>query len=148
MTSIEFRSVCSFSSPLSTQRSRCPGQVQCGLAVDFCYFCLGRRSSAGATASGCSCCLVVAQRGLLFAGLSDGKILAWEIDRLSEWIRKNTAPFVMRPSTSRGNCADRRAKESKARVLEEHKGDVRCLLYVESLCQAEISYQLSNQCTH
>eukprot|EP00439_Symbiodinium_sp_Y106_P024554 s5728_g3.t1 len=105
MTSIEFRSVCSFSSPLSTQRSR--------------------RSSAGATASGCSCCLVVAQRGLLFAGLSDGKILAWEIDR---------------------NCADRRAKESKARVLEEHKGDVRCLLYVESLCQGVVISGAADRC--
>ncbi|CAE7210634.1 unnamed protein product [Symbiodinium natans] len=102
MTSIEFRPVCSFSSPLSTQRSR--------------------RSAPGATAS---CCLIVAQRGLLFAGLSDGKILAWEIDR---------------------NCADRRAKESKARVLEEHKGDVRSLIFVESLCQGVMISGAADRC--
>lgn len=95
--------MCSYASPLSSQRTR--------------------RSVQGVSAS---CCMVLPQRGLLFAGLSDGKILVWEsIDR---------------------NGGDRRAKESKARVLEAHKGDVRSMIFVESLCQGVMITGASDRC--
>jgi len=95
MTSIEFRPVSSFTSPLfSTQKSA--------------------RRAARDGAVTASSCLFVAKRGLLFVGLTDGKILCWETDR---------------------NCVERRTKDSKARVLDEHKGEVRCMIFEESLCQ-------------
>eukprot|EP00930_Biecheleria_cincta_P070777 TRINITY_DN58386_c0_g1_i1.p1 TRINITY_DN58386_c0_g1~~TRINITY_DN58386_c0_g1_i1.p1 ORF type:complete len:740 (-),score=125.87 TRINITY_DN58386_c0_g1_i1:40-2259(-) len=94
MTSIEFRTVCKYQSPhFSTQKSS------------------RRAARDGAVAASAS--LFVASRGLLFVGLSDGKILCWETDN---------------------KAVERRTKDSKARVLDDHKGDVRCMIFVESLC--------------
>ncbi|CAJ1350433.1 unnamed protein product [Effrenium voratum] len=101
MTSIELRPVCTFVAG-SAQRVR--------------------RGTPGVSAS---CCLVVPQRGLVFAGLSDGKILLWDTDR---------------------NGAERRTKESKARVLEEHKGDVRSMIFVERLCQGVMITGAADRC--
>eukprot|EP00933_Yihiella_yeosuensis_P030724 TRINITY_DN24316_c0_g1_i1.p1 TRINITY_DN24316_c0_g1~~TRINITY_DN24316_c0_g1_i1.p1 ORF type:complete len:783 (+),score=121.17 TRINITY_DN24316_c0_g1_i1:121-2349(+) len=108
MTSIEFKHVCSFTSPLlTTQKST-------------------RRAARDGSVTA-SACLVVAKRGLIFAGLSDGKILCWETDRNLGSIGKS--------------------KESKAnRVLEEHKGEIRCMLFVESLCNGVMFTGSADRC--
>jgi len=106
MTSIEFRPVCSYTSPLfSTQKST------------------RRAARDGAVTT--STVLFVQQRGLLFVGLTDGKILCWETD---------------------SKLVERRSKDSKARVLEEHKGDVRCMIFVEALCGGVMFTGAADRC--
>lgn len=95
MTSLEFRPLTSFTSPLfpeskSSRKGARDGEVS---ASSFLFVC---------------------QRSLLFLGLSDGKILCWDVDK---------------------NCVDVRGKDSKARVLAEHKGSVCCLHFTSSMCQ-------------
>jgi WD40 repeat protein len=58
-------------------------------------------------------------------GLNDGKILCWETDR---------------------NIVEKRTKESTARVLQEHKGGVRCMIFVESLCQGVMLTGAADRC--
>mmetsp|Transcript_80063 Transcript_80063/g.226597 ORF Transcript_80063/g.226597 Transcript_80063/m.226597 type:complete len:742 (+) Transcript_80063:88-2313(+) len=95
MTSIEFRPICSFTSPLfSTQKST-------------------RRAVRDGVVTA-SVTLFVPQRGCLFVGLTDGKILCWEADR---------------------SISDKRSSDGRTRILEGHKGAVRCMIFVESLCK-------------
>jgi len=106
MTSIEFRPVGAFTSPLfstlkSTRRAARDGVVTASVT------------------------LFIPQRSFLFVGLTDGKILYWETDR-----------FV----------AEKRTKDSKPRVLSEHKGGIRCMIFVESLCNGVMFTGSADRC--
>eukprot|EP00929_Paragymnodinium_shiwhaense_P016337 TRINITY_DN124628_c0_g1_i1.p1 TRINITY_DN124628_c0_g1~~TRINITY_DN124628_c0_g1_i1.p1 ORF type:complete len:751 (-),score=71.76 TRINITY_DN124628_c0_g1_i1:102-2354(-) len=72
-----------------------------------------------------SCSLYVPQRSFLFVGLTDGHILAWETDRF---------------------MSERRTKDGHPKVLSEHKGGVRCMLFVESLCQGVMFTGAADRC--
>jgi len=105
MTSIEFRPVCTFTSPLfSTQKST------------------RRAVRDGVTTA--SVTLFVPQRSFLFVGLTDGKIICWETDRY---------------------MLERRATE-RSRVLEGHKGAVRCMIFAESLCKGVMFTGSADRC--
>mmetsp|Transcript_73327 Transcript_73327/g.203436 ORF Transcript_73327/g.203436 Transcript_73327/m.203436 type:complete len:738 (-) Transcript_73327:78-2291(-) len=69
--------------------------------------------------------LLVPKRGVLFVGLSDGSIVCWETDR-----------FV----------SDKRAKDKPLRVLNEHRGGVRCMIFVESLCEGVMFTGAADRC--
>jgi WD40 repeat protein len=106
MTSIEFRPVCTFTSPLfSTQKS-------------------SRRAVREGVVTA-SVTLFIPQRGFLFVGVSDGKILCWDVDKF---------------------CVEKRAKESKPRMLEGHAGEVRCMTFVESLWQGVLLTGSADRC--
>lgn len=106
MTSIEFRPVSSFTSPLfSTQKST-------------------RRAVRDGVVTA-SVTLFVPERSFLFVGLTDGKILCWETDK---------------------NVVEKRSKDSKARVLNEHKGTIRCMIFVESLCSGVMFTGSADRC--
>eukprot|EP00928_Gymnodinium_smaydae_P042538 TRINITY_DN2861_c0_g1_i2.p1 TRINITY_DN2861_c0_g1~~TRINITY_DN2861_c0_g1_i2.p1 ORF type:complete len:737 (-),score=128.30 TRINITY_DN2861_c0_g1_i2:176-2386(-) len=107
MTSIEFRPVCTFTSPhFSTQKS-------------------SRRAAREGVVTA-AVALVVPQRGFLFVGLTDGKILCWEIDQ---------------------RCNDRRGREgSQPRVLDDHRGGIRCMLFVDSLWQGVMLTGAADRC--
>eukprot|EP00428_Durinskia_dybowskii_P008924 CAMPEP_0170298972 /NCGR_PEP_ID=MMETSP0116_2-20130129/49679_1 /TAXON_ID=400756 /ORGANISM="Durinskia baltica, Strain CSIRO CS-38" /LENGTH=749 /DNA_ID=CAMNT_0010550661 /DNA_START=19 /DNA_END=2264 /DNA_ORIENTATION=+ len=102
MTSIEFRPAGVFASPhFSTQRSS------------------HRSSGAGVLAAG------VPEKGLLFIGLTDGRILCWETDSSA------TAP---------------RGKDSPHRVLEGHRGEVRSMIFVRGLCKGVMFTGAADRC--
>lgn len=69
--------------------------------------------------------LFVPERNFLFVGLSDGKILCWETDR---------------------NMMEKRGKETTARVFHEHKGGVKCMVFVESLCEGVMLSGAADRC--
>lgn len=69
--------------------------------------------------------LFIPQRNFLFVGLTDGKILYWETDR-----------YAM----------EKRGKDSKPRVLNEHKGSVRCMIFVETLCHGVMFTGAADRC--
>jgi len=112
MTSIEFKHVTSYASPLfSTQKS-------------------SRRAVRDGVVTA-SVVLFVPQSAqqvwnFLFVGLTDGKILCWETDR---------------------NCVEKRAnKDSKPRVLDEHRGGIRSMIFVKSLCQGVMFTGSADRC--
>uniref|UniRef100_A0A6U6H4D5 Uncharacterized protein n=1 Tax=Zooxanthella nutricula TaxID=1333877 RepID=A0A6U6H4D5_9DINO len=106
MTSIEFRLASSFTSPLfSTHKS-------------------SRRAGAAGVVSA-SVFLYVPERGFLFLGLTDGKILCWETERTA------TAP---------------RGKDSPFRILDEHRGDIRCMIFVKDLCKGVMFTGAADRC--
>jgi WD40 repeat protein len=62
----------------------------------------------------------------VFVGLTDGKILYWETDRY---------------------CSEKRSnKESKPRVLAEHRGGIRSMIYVKNLCQGVMFTGSADRC--
>lgn len=105
MASIEFRPAGVFTSPLfSTQKS-------------------ARRAVRDGVVTA-SVALFVAHRGFLFVGLTDGRILCWETDRLAAEKRKGAAP----------------------KVLDEHRGGVKCMIYVASLCSGVMFTGAADRC--
>lgn len=102
MTSIDFRPVTSFSS---------------------CHFSTTKSSRRAAREGGvvtATVMLFIPERGLLFVGVTDGKILCWDTD---------------------SRCNDRRSGReggAPSKVLEDHKGSVRCICFVESIWQGVI----------
>jgi len=112
MTSIEFKHVTSYTSPLfstqkSTRRAVRDGVVTAGVVLFI------PQSSAN-------------NWNFLFVGLTDGKILYWETDRYAAEKRAN--------------------KDSKPRVLSEHKGGVRSMIFVKSLCQGVMFTGAADRC--
>mmetsp|Transcript_83169 Transcript_83169/g.239013 ORF Transcript_83169/g.239013 Transcript_83169/m.239013 type:complete len:749 (-) Transcript_83169:115-2361(-) len=82
-----------------------------------------RRASNAAEAS---VALFVPQRNFLFLGLTDGKICCWETDKSATPPRgKDTAP---------------------TRVLDEHRGGIRCMIFVEDLCQGIMFTGSADRC--
>jgi len=112
MTSIEFKHISSYASPLfSTQKS-------------------SRRAVRDGVVTASVVLFVPQDTGhnwnFLFVGLTDGKILYWETDR---------------------HAAEKRAnKDSKPRVLAEHKGGIRSMIYVRSLCQGVMFTGAADRC--
>lgn len=62
----------------------------------------------------------------LFVGLTDGKILYWETDRFAAEKRTN--------------------KDSKPRVLDEHKGGIKSMIFVKQLCQGVMFTGSADRC--
>lgn len=71
-----------------------------------------------------SATLFVPQRQILFVGLTDGKILGWETDR----------------------HAERRSKDKAPMVLDEHKGGVHCMMFMEALCDGVLFTGAADRC--
>lgn len=112
MTSIEFKNVGTFASPLfSTQKS-------------------SRRAVRDGVVTASVVLFIPADQthnwNFLFVGLTDGKILYWETDRYAVEKRSN--------------------KDSKPRVLAEHKGGIRCMIFVESLCHGVMFTGSADRC--
>jgi len=109
MTSIDFKLVNSFTSPLfSTQKSA------------------RRAVRDGVVTASVVLFIPQSQWNFLFVGLTDGNILYWETDKYAQ---------------------ERRTKQdSKPRVLAEHKGGVRCMIYVPTLCQGIMFSGSADRC--
>jgi WD40 repeat protein len=111
MTSIEFKHVTSYTSPLfstqkSTRRAVRDGVVTASVVLFI----------QSATHNW----------NFLFLGLTDGKILYWETDKFGAEKRAN--------------------KDNKPHVLDEHKGGVRCMIFVKSLCQGVMFTGAADRC--
>jgi len=106
MTSIEFRTVGTFGSPVFSTRKSARRALRDGVVT--------------ATVT-----LFVPQRSLLFIGLTDGKILCWETDR---------------------NLVEKGKKDSTLRTLSEHKGGLRSMIFVESLCSGVMFTGAADRC--
>lgn len=107
MTSIEFRPAGCFTSPLfSTKKSM-------------------RRAVKDGVVTG-SYVLFVPQRSYLFLGLTDGKILCWEVDKLA--------------NSTRGK------NDNPSRILDEHKGGIWSMIYVPDLCQGVMFTGSADRC--
>lgn len=113
MTSIDFKHVTSYTSPLfstqkSTRRAVRDGVVTASVVL-FIPQCPPQHTW-----------------NFLFVGLTDGKVLYWETDRNAQEKRAN--------------------KESKPRVLNEHKGGIRSMIFVKSLCQGVMFTGAADRC--
>lgn len=69
--------------------------------------------------------LFVPQRSYLFLGLTNGKILCWEVDKLANPTRGKDAP---------------------QRILDEHKGGIWCMIFVPDLCQGVMFTGSADRC--
>lgn len=69
--------------------------------------------------------LFVPQRHYLLLGLTDGKILGWDADKYANATR---------------------SKDNPSRILDDHKGSVRCMIFVEDLCQGVMFTGAADRC--
>lgn len=83
------------------------------------------RRAAKSQPAEASVVLFVPQRHYLFLGLTDGKICCWETDKAA---------------------SPPRTKDVPTRVLDEHRGSIRCMTFVEDLCQGVMFTGSADRC--